>query len=56
MSCDTQSQSMSTEAATPTDDVMASVDADEYVIADISEEDAWMSIGVHDAPELDSWR
>ena len=48
---------MSTEAATPDDDaVMGSVDADEYVIADISEDDAWVSIGVHDAPQLRSWR
>jgi prefoldin subunit 5 len=38
------------------DEVMASVDADEYVIADISEDEAWVSIGVQDAPDVRDWR
>lgn len=35
---------------------MASVDADEYVIADISEDGAWLSICVQDAPCVRDWR
>lgn len=37
-------------------EVMASVDADELVIADISEDDAWLAIGAGDAPALRAWR
>ena len=37
-------------------DVMASVDANDYVIADISEDDAWIAMGVTDAPALRMWR
>ena len=51
---------MATETATTasdrTRDVMASVDADDYVIADISEDDAWIRMGVSDAPALKCWR
>ena len=41
-------------------DVMASVDestgATEFVIADVSRDDAWLSIRLRDAPGLDDWR
>mgnify|MGYP000442274374 CR=1 FL=1 len=41
-------------------DVMASVDdetgAPEFIIADVSRDDAWMSIQLRDAPGLDDWR
>jgi hypothetical protein len=41
-------------------DVMASVDdakgAPEFVIADVSRDDAWVSIDLPDAPTLDDWR
>ncbi|MFA9516449.1 hypothetical protein ACERIT_04405 [Halopenitus sp. H-Gu1] len=41
-------------------DVMASVDAtqsrSEFVIADVSREDAWMSIEEADAAVLEEWR
>lgn len=29
---------------------------DEYVIADISTDDAWLSMGATDAPALSAWR
>ena len=39
---------------------MASVDegtgATEFVIADVSRDDAWVSIRLRDAPGLDDWR
>jgi len=41
-------------------DVMASVDEStgttEFVIADVSRDDAWVSIQLRDAPGLDDWR
>ncbi|WP_248895761.1 DUF7556 family protein [Haloplanus halobius] len=41
-------------------DVMASVDdardAPEFVIADVSRDDAWVSIHLTDATGLDDWR
>lgn len=41
-------------------DVVASVDgegsAQEYVIADITEDGAWLSMQAEDAPDLPSWR
>lgn len=41
-------------------DVMASVDdgtgAPEFVIADVSRDDAWVSIQLQDATGLDDWR
>ncbi|WP_449271871.1 DUF7556 family protein [Halostella pelagica] len=41
-------------------EVMSTVDGDgnrqEYVIADISEDDAWLSMCVDDAPTLPAWR
>lgn len=41
-------------------EVMASVDSSarypEFVIADISREDAWLSIEEADAPVLEEWR
>jgi len=40
----------------PNQEVMASVDDDQYLIADVSEDGAWLSIGVGDAPTLRSWR
>ncbi|WP_162991443.1 DUF7556 family protein [Halostella salina] len=46
----------------PADDaeVMGAVDGDgssqEYVIADISEDGAWLSVHVDDAPTLPAWR
>ncbi|WP_438266710.1 DUF7556 family protein [Haloarchaeobius amylolyticus] len=46
----------------PTDerDVVASVDGDgsskEYVIADITDDGAWLSMRAEDAPDLPDWR
>jgi hypothetical protein len=41
-------------------DVMASVDdgsgAPEFVIADVSRDDAWLSVQLRDASGLDDWR
>lgn len=41
-------------------EVVASVDdagpCREYVIADITEDDAWLSMDVSDAPTLPAWR
>ena len=41
-------------------DVMASVDegtgTTKFVIADVSRDDAWVSIRLRDAPGLDDWR
>lgn len=39
-------------------EVMASVDGDEgdYVIADITEDEAWLSMHADDAPALPAWR
>lgn len=41
-------------------EVMASVDAEgdcrEYVIADVSEDGAWLSMDVDDAPSIRDWR
>ncbi|WP_247731783.1 DUF7556 family protein [Halovivax limisalsi] len=43
-----------------TETVVASIDSDtggdEYVIADISTDDAWLSMAADAAPTLDSWR
>lgn len=50
------------EASTTNEDseVVASVDdagrAREYVIADITEDGAWVSIDISDAPTLPAWR
>lgn len=42
------------------DTIVSSVDGDgdrrEYVIADISEDGAWLAMCAGDAPELSSWR
>jgi hypothetical protein len=35
---------------------MASVDAQEYVIADVSEDGAWLSMDAEDAPSIRDWR
>jgi len=44
----------------PEPEVMASVDdapgTPEFVIADVSTEDAWVSIRCSEAPALDDWR
>lgn len=50
-----------TASVDPTDaEVMASVDAapgrTELVIADVSRDDAWLSVRVADAPLLRDWR
>lgn len=37
-------------------DVIASVDEDQYLIADISEDGAWLSMEVREAPSLRTWR
>lgn len=46
--------------STSTDTVVASIDpdtaGDEYVIADISTDDAWLSMAADSAPTLTSWR
>lgn len=57
---------MATDASGPQNgsandgEVMSTVDGDgnrqEYVIADISEDDAWLSMLVNDAPTLPAWR
>ncbi|NHN46145.1 hypothetical protein G9464_00840 [Halostella sp. JP-L12] len=57
---------MATDASGPNDglrddgEVIAAVDGDgtdqEYVIADISEDEAWLSVRVDDAPTLPAWR
>lgn len=57
---------MSTDASGPRDrlrdggEVVGAVDGDgtdqEYVIADISEDEAWLSVQVDDAPTLPAWR
>jgi hypothetical protein len=36
--------------------VMAAVDDDQFVIADMGNEEAWVSIGSGEAPVLSSWR
>jgi hypothetical protein len=36
--------------------IMASVDDSEFVIADVSRDGAWVSIGLDDASGLDAWR
>ncbi|USZ70528.1 DUF7556 family protein [Natronosalvus halobius] len=47
-------------AAVSDDTVLGSIDSDgrrdEYVIADISVDDAWLSMGADDAPTLSTWR
>lgn len=44
-------------ASRPSDtEVIASVDDNQYLIADISEDDAWLAIEVREAPSLRSWR
>ncbi|MWV63704.1 hypothetical protein GRS48_02535 [Halorubrum sp. JWXQ-INN 858] len=44
---------------TPSPDVMASIDSvrsrSELVIADVSREDAWLSVDETDAPVLEEW-
>ena len=57
---------MSTDASGPNDrlrddgEIVGAVDGDgtdqEYVIADISEDEAWLSVQVDDAPTLPAWR
>lgn len=61
--CDFVSHVMSTDAANPAHcgtDVMASLDDDgpesRLVIADISTDDAWMSVTEADATPLSAWR
>lgn len=36
--------------------VMGAVDDAEFVIADVATEDAWLSVAIGDAWELDGWR
>lgn len=47
-------------ASDATSEIMSSVDGDdgtgEYVIADITEDGAWLSMHVDDAPTLAAWR
>lgn len=40
----------------PDDDVMAALDQNDLVIADVSREDAWLSVPAAEAPELTDWR
>lgn len=57
---------MATDTSGPHDgtaedaEIMGAVDGDghrqEYVIADISEDGAWLSMRVDDAPTLPAWR
>jgi hypothetical protein len=55
---------MPTDTTVPVDaqraEVMASVDpgpgGSRFVIADISADDAWLSVGARDAPTLPEWR
>lgn len=55
---------METDPLTPTtrpaETVVASIDpdasGDEYVIADISTDDAWLSMSADAAPALSTWR
>lgn len=46
--------------ARPAETVVASIDpdttGDEYVIADISTDDAWLSMSADAAPALSAWR
>ncbi|MFB6104542.1 MAG: hypothetical protein ABEJ57_05575 [Halobacteriaceae archaeon] len=37
-------------------DVMAALDQENLVIADLSREDAWLTIPATDAPDLTDWR
>lgn len=57
MASDTRPQSPPGPSNT---EVMASVDSDgchdRYVIADISEDGAWLSVAVDDAPAVTDWR
>lgn len=39
-----------------TGEIMGSIDAEEYVIADVSTDDAWVSIRVAEAPDIRDWR
>ena len=49
-------------AMTESDTIVGSIDSssasdgDEYVIADISADDAWLSMEAEDAPTLSAWR
>lgn len=47
-------------ASAPDETIVASIDpdvsGDEYVIADISTDDAWLSMEAEDAPALSAWR
>lgn len=36
-------------------EVMAAVDASEFVIADVGRDDAWLSVGERDAAVLSEW-
>ncbi|MFB6129372.1 MAG: hypothetical protein ABEJ28_00945 [Salinigranum sp.] len=55
---------MSADATVPSDgsyaEVMASVEASSnrptLIIADVTRDDAWLSMGQTDAPALDDWR
>jgi len=55
---------MSVDATVPSDgsnaEVMASVESSPahatFIIADITTDEAWLSMGVDDAPALDDWR
>ena len=44
----------------PEETIVASIDpdisGDEYIIADISTDGAWIAMGAHDAPYLIDWR
>jgi len=61
--CETHSQNMTPNATAVSDasraEVMASVDStpahSEFIIADISRDDAWLSMRVSEAPSLDEW-
>lgn len=41
---------------TPDDAVMAALDEDDLVIADVTREDAWLLLPATEAPTLDDWR
>jgi hypothetical protein len=46
---------METDSPVP-QDVMGAVDDDRFLIADVSRDDAWLSIGRAEAPVLSAYR
>jgi hypothetical protein len=51
---------MATDATAAVDaqesEVMASVDSSNFVIADVTRDDAWMSVSLDEAASLPAWR